>query len=565
MSEREGDPPREPIQKQASFQKSRWPGLIWAVPVAALGIVGWLALQAVLHNGPSVTVTFPVVGGLHGGRTKVKFRGAVVGRVTSVHLAHSLKRMTLHIRFAPQMSGHLGPNTEFWIAGKSVSLAHISTIKTLISGPYIGIKPNRGTLVHHFIGRISPPLLTSQFAGETFTLVTHKLHHISRGSDIYYRHFKVGKVRGFRMTKSGDGFKVFAFIRKPYEKHIHVTSRFWNASAIGIDTKGPEKSVQLTSLPALLIGALAFGTPKGQGASPAAKPGAVFRLYPNRAAALNIPPAAALRYRLVLAGGPQHLERGAPVVLYSRDLGFVTAIKTAYDPQSGRFLTTVQLGLSPKKIPLAKGYRWHKKTLRSQMNALLQRLISQGLRAQVSSQPPILGSQIVKLVMVPKARPAQLVLGPIPTIPATGTTGVTAIITKVNAILTKIDGLPLPAIAHNIHEATQRLALLSRSLQTQQTLKDLHQTMRHIDAITTVAGRQVPGILANIRASARDAHKALHQAQDLLGQGEHTNAAANSASLPKTLAELAKASRSLRSLTNYLDHHPSALLFGKSP
>lgn len=565
MSEREGGLPPEHAQKPASFQKSRWPGLIWAVPVAALGIVGWLALQAILHNGPSVTVMFPVVGGLHSGRTKVKFKGAVVGRVTSVHLAHSLQRMTLHIRFSPQMSGHLGKNTEFWIAGRSVSLTHISAIKSLISGPYIDIKPGRGPIVHHFIALATPPLLTPQFQGETLTLVTHTLPHVSRGSDVYYRHFKVGKVRGLRMTTSGNGFKIFVFIRRPYEKHIHLTSRFWNAGAISVGAQGDEKSLQLTSLPALLIGALAFGTPKGQGTSLVAKPGSVFRLYPDRAAALNIPPEGALDYRIVLPGGPEHLDRGAPVILYGHHLGFVTAIKSTYDPQSGHFMTTVQLGLEPQKIPLTKGHRWHKKALRPQMNTLLQRLISQGLRAQVSSSLPIVGGKVVKLVMVPKARPAQLILGPIPTIPATSTTGVTAIVTKINAILAKIDGLPLPAIAHNIHEATHRLALLSRSPQTQGTLKDLQKTIRHIDNISTVAGRQVPGILAEIRASAKDAHKALHQAQGLLSQGGQTNAAANTASLPKTLAELAKAARSLRSLTNYLDRHPSALLFGKSP
>jgi paraquat-inducible protein B len=36
----------------------RWPGLVWAVPLAALIVVGWLGLSAITERGIDVVVTF---------------------------------------------------------------------------------------------------------------------------------------------------------------------------------------------------------------------------------------------------------------------------------------------------------------------------------------------------------------------------------------------------------------------------------------------------------------------------------------------------------------------------
>jgi paraquat-inducible protein B len=34
--------------EEAVFRPSRWPGLIWAVPIAALAIIAWLGISALL-------------------------------------------------------------------------------------------------------------------------------------------------------------------------------------------------------------------------------------------------------------------------------------------------------------------------------------------------------------------------------------------------------------------------------------------------------------------------------------------------------------------------------------
>ena len=57
--------------RQAVEQPSRWPGWIWAIPIAAVGIVGYLAFQQIAASGPDVTVIFPTGGGIKAGDTKV--------------------------------------------------------------------------------------------------------------------------------------------------------------------------------------------------------------------------------------------------------------------------------------------------------------------------------------------------------------------------------------------------------------------------------------------------------------------------------------------------------------
>ena len=57
----------------AKLQRTRWPGLIWAVPIAALAIVGWLALRSYMAQGPLVTVRFSTIGGIKPDHTVVKY------------------------------------------------------------------------------------------------------------------------------------------------------------------------------------------------------------------------------------------------------------------------------------------------------------------------------------------------------------------------------------------------------------------------------------------------------------------------------------------------------------
>lgn len=556
---REGSP-----ERWASFQKTRLPGLIWAVPIAVLGIVGWMGLHAYMHSGPSVQVRFPVVGGLHAGRTKVKYHRATVGRVTAVKIARSLRYMTLTIRLSGKMKGHLGKGTRFWVAGKTLSLSHISALKSLISGPYIGIDPHEGPLQSHFQGQRKPPIIAAHFRGETITLVTHHLRHIARGSPVYYHHFKVGRVQGLEILPTGQTFHVYVLIHKPYEHFVQPTTRFWNAGAVHITTGAAGIGLQLLSVPALVTGALAFATHPSSG-RPKTATRAVYKIYRSRQAAFNIKPRGVLPYQIIFPGGDHALQPGAAVELEGNRVGLVTRVRSAYNPAQSQLQTHVGITIDPRAIPLVRGYHWHRAHMRQQINTMLKQLIAHGLRAEIGSQTPLIGPHDINLTLVPGAAVAHLIKGPSPIIPSVTSGGVGAIERRVNDILAKINALPLSAIAHNIQKTTRKLAALSQSPQTRETLTDLHRTLSHVDAITASAQRELPGILTEVRRSATNARIALHRARALLAQTPQSNTAADTESLPQTLHALAEAARSLRSLAGYLKRHPSALITGRRP
>ncbi len=72
---------------QAEEKRSRWFGWIWAVPIAALFIVGYLVLRQFNQQGPSVVVTFEGAGGVQADNTKVQYEGLDVGKVEVSQIA----------------------------------------------------------------------------------------------------------------------------------------------------------------------------------------------------------------------------------------------------------------------------------------------------------------------------------------------------------------------------------------------------------------------------------------------------------------------------------------------
>jgi paraquat-inducible protein B len=542
------------------FRPSRWPGLIWVVPLTALAIVLWLGVQAYLRLGPTVTVSFATTGGIQAGQTKVAYRGVTVGHVVSVRMSKSLRTMVATLSFADTMKGHLGRGTRFWIAGKTVHVTNLSSLKALIAGPHIVISPQSGAMVRHFVALARPPVLKNGAEGETLTLRTADPGNLSRGAPITLHHYKVGEVLSIRMAPGGTQFDVYAFVARKYEHLINTRSRFWSAGAIRMDLGGGGPSLHLQSVPALLTGAIDVATP---GPGSATQNGTAFTLYSSAAAARAAPGPHAVAYRVLLPGGPHGLAAGAKVTLEGEPAGVVTAVRAVYDPTAKQITTHARIALEPRLIPRAAGHPWHLDDPAPQMNAMLRSLIAQGLRARRASAVPVLGGELIALDLVAHVAPAALGAGAAPLIPAVGGAGSGQILARLSSILAEIKALPLPQIAHDIDAATQRLAALSASPGTTRTLARLDDVVARLDAITARTDKSWPTILAEVSRSAREAGAALQATRSLLSQRGGAASGPESATLPQALYELTRAARSLRALSDYLSGHPSAVITGR--
>lgn len=547
---------------QAVEKQSRWPGWIWSVPIAALAIVAYLTFQQFAQRGPSVTVIFPTAD-IKADSTKVKYEGMEVGEVESVTFYKDIKHLKAVLRLHADMSGHLGKGTRFWLAGTKPSFSNLSALKSIISGPYIGIEPHPGSRQDQYQGLPQRPVNANDPQGTHFILRTARLGNIDRGSVLYYRDLSVGEVEAKHLDKDERHFQIDLFVHAPFDKLIRANTRFWDAGAARVSMAGGGPRLQLQSVPALLEGAVGFETPAGPDSGSAAKPDTVFPLYESRDAAEHAPDDRAVRYRVVFhaqdAGG---LKAGAPVTLADKRVGSVTESRLQYDPADGQLNTVATLAIEPDTIDLAGGVSWAEDA-KPQMDALLRHLIAQGLRARLGSQIPMVGAKGVQLAFVPSAASATLGAAPVPEIPTGPASDIAGLMAQVNAVAAKIDAMPIDQIADEVHQATQRIATITGSPEITQSLARLDQSLANVEHVTHDASTQAGPLLTELRRTATQAQSTLAAAKGLVGNSGVQTSAPGTASMGDTLYELSRAARSLRALADYLDRHPEALLRGK--
>ena len=138
-------------------RRSWWPGWIWAVPIAAVGIVLWLLLRSISSRGIDVTVTYNDAAGMQPGDTRVMYHGLEVGRVTSVALASDDWHVLVHLDIDRQLAPKINTGTRFVLEGAHPSFADLSSLRALIAGPTIVMVPGPGGAARQFIGTEGGP------------------------------------------------------------------------------------------------------------------------------------------------------------------------------------------------------------------------------------------------------------------------------------------------------------------------------------------------------------------------------------------------------------------------
>jgi paraquat-inducible protein B len=153
-------------------------------------------------------------------------------------------------------------------------------------------------------------------------------------------------------------------------------------------------------------------------------------------------------------------------------------------------------------------------------------------------------------------------------------------------ILSKLDEIDFKALIASLESTVDGIKRTVNSPDLQATIRSLRQTMPKVDEavvnMRNLAGTMndnVKILAADLQQTSGDARLALKQAGDALKQTEETMKRAEAAvtnietlsdldspvnyELEKSLREVSVAARSLRSLTDYLERNPRALIFGK--
>jgi len=523
--------PSESLPPPALRRPSRWQfSLIWLVPLVAALVGASLLVRAWLQAGPTITLSFKSAEGLEAGRTEVRFKDVVIGKVRRIDLSEDFDSVRVRVDLERDAQRVAVDDSRFWIVRPRADFGGISGLGTLLSGAYIGVDIGHSeTRRKAFTALEVPPPVTNDRVGHSFVLRAADLGSINLGSPVYYRRLPVGRIVSYELNPDGRGVNLQAFVDAPYDRFVTRESRFWNASGIEASAGPQGFKLNTQSLVSVLAGGVAFETPES--ATEPAAPGSSFELFGDMAAALAPRDRLLVPVRMRFYQSVRGLAVDSPVDFHGLTLGEVTAIDFEYDVASKRFAADVSARIYPER--LGRAYL----TLRAQTQGetpedVLTRLIGQGLRAQMRSANLLTGQQYIALDFVPREAatlgPAVAGVTQLPTVPGS----FDQIQSQIAAIVAKFDKVPFDEIGRNLNGSLQNADRLLLKLD-QEIAPELRQTLGEARATFDAAGQ----------ALGRDAPLQ----QDLRG----------------TLESVDRAARSLRGLTETLQRHPESLLRGK--
>jgi paraquat-inducible protein B len=558
--------------------------LVWIVPLVALlaGIV--VVVRTLLQTGPLITITFRNADGLEPGRTEVRYKEVVVGRVDKVGLSPDRARVLVKVRL-DKTAAHLAvTDTQFWVVRPRIGTAGVSGLTTLFSGAYIGADAGEsGKAEEHFTGLEMPPLVQRGEPGRSFVLQASDLGSLEVGSPLYYRRMRVGRVVGYALDPQRDSVDVQVFIESPNESLVTQSTRFWNASGIDMSVSAAGLSVNAESIASLIAGGIALAAPPGAAKTAPASSGQRFVLYADRKAALAQPDGTPQRVRMVFSPAMRGLAVGAPVEMLGVEIGQVQTVTMRYDARSQRFPVDVVAEIFPARLGDARAEFMAGRGGAAQSDAMfLKHLVERGLRAQLKSGNLLTGQPYVALEIVAKAPKATLDASlPTPTIPSLpGGSG--ELQPQVSEILERVARIDFEGIGANLEQTLKNASAASGTLQDtlrsagsasgtlQQTLASanaaiqklapqLEKTLASADSAIQQLSPQAQEMLAEVQRSL----KAVQATLDGLDRGVTQADAPLLRNANQTLLEIQRAARALRVLSDYLQLHPESLLRGK--
>ncbi len=550
----------EPVLPRADRRRSRWPGLVWAIPLAALIVVGYLGIQAIAHRGITVTVTFDRAAGARPGETKVLYQGVEAGELVKIVPNQDGRRLDFKLRLLPESKPGLNTNARFWLIGATPNLTDLSSLKAVVEGVAIGYAPGEGgSPTRVFRGLESAPTVLPGDKGTSYRLDAHKLGTVEVGSAVLFHGFAIGKVTEVEFNGEA-GFRLAIFVFRPYDSLIKPGTWFWRSSPVRLAFNGGSVDASLAPASTIFTGGIDVEVPAedtGRTQSPA---NSAFTLYASQDAARQGLSGLAFRYDFAFDGAAGDLEEGAPVTLLGFQVGEVESARLDYHAGTAKPFTAVTALLYSKQLPPAEEAA--PPGTRSATDAQVRRLLRIGFRARLVQTPALVGAASIALVQITGAPPADFVAGGAnPRIPAApGSSNLEDLTSQADQILTKVNHIPLEAIGADLKQVTGRLNALAASPALADSLAHLQHTVAELDETLTEVKPQLGPLMIKLNQTAGDLSGTALAARRLLdsGGGEDAN-------LPRAIDQLSDAARSVRSLADYLDRHPEAIIRGKRP
>ena len=531
-------------------KRSRRPSVVWIIPIVAAVIGGWIAVQKILSEGPTITISFSTAEGLEEGKTKIKYNGVEVGTVTSIILSKDRKNVVATAQMAADSKDMLVEDTKFWVERPRISGGTVSGLGTLFSGAFIGMDIGKSKKERRdFVGLNQPPVVKSDAPGRFFVLESEDLDSLDYGTPLFFRRIQVGEVVAYELDKDGRKISVKVFVNAPYDQYVNAETRFWQASGIDVSLSAKGFSVQTESIVSILIGGIAFETPANAPVLPPAEENTTFKLFSDRTEAMKLPEGEAHDYVLKFEQSVRGLEPGAPVEFRGVKIGQVLSLDVEFDPKTYRFAVPVKIRTYSKLSDLVHsdilkpGANLTEKIFRTSVD----RLVANGYRAQLQTGNLLTGALFVALDIFPDAPKATVDWSQEPPVFPTIPGELQQIQQGVTQLVQKLGKLPLDAVVTKLRS----------------TLATLKAALEDTDKLLKAFGSQVTPELKGALTGARRTFDAAERSLNSLDNSYTGPDAPVQQDLRDALQEVTRAARALRVLADYLERNPSSILRGK--
>ena len=536
--------------------KSKGFSAIWAIPIIAAVIGGWMVFQNLLEEKLVIEVTFKNAAGIEAGKTVVKLRDITIGTVTKVEFSDDLGGIRITLEFEGLKAENVAENTRFWIVKPRIGVGGVSGLDTLLSGAYIEADPpaEPGKPATKFVGLEEPGNYQLGNPGTSFTLKSTELGSLNRGSPIQYRDVKVGQVTRYQLAENSAAVDIEIFIKDPYDKLIRQDTRFWNISGVQIDVGSEGVKVDMASLATVISGGVAFSVTDASSGKQA-RADSVFNLYKSEAEEAEVAEVAFyVPMKLYFANGVNGLLKGAPVEYKGLRLGTVDKIGAEASADKSELITFATIRIEPGRLPGKDSRREESDESRTKaVHQFFDGLAARGVRAQLKTGNLLTGKSLVVLEEFQQTEPTPVKyvngIAIFPTMPeslADVMQKADGIMTKINEILAKVDAIPITMIGNNLEQVTAKL----NKIPVVEIGNNVAEATATIDSIPVTR-------LSNDLAKTLESINALVQSLNA-AQGGVLGVQTREA-----LVEITRAAHALRGMAEYLERHPEALLKGK--
>lgn len=570
--------------------------LVWLVPLVAVVIGAVLLVRSILATGPTIEIEFNTAEGIEAGKTEVRYKEVVIGRVESVALRGDRERVVVKVQLARSAAGVARKDTQFWVVRPRIGAAGVSGLGTLFSGAYIGVDAGVSDEEREqFVGLEAQPYMLRGEPGGSFVLVADDLGSLDVGSPIYYRRIRVGRVVGYTLDPQRDELTVKIFVEAPYHTLVNPRTRFWNASGVDLRLDASGLAIDTQSVSSVLAGGVSFERLTGEGPLASAVDGSRFKLFNDRKEALAPPDGLAVPVRMVFDQSVRGLTVGAAVDFLGVDIGTVRSITLQRDLRRSRFPVEVRADIYPMRLgslrdallrsnpaaaapmpaaPAASGAAGRASPMMSSDpdTAAFARLMAQGLKAQMRTGNLLTGQLYVALDFFREGEAAAANPAPVASRDRAGGGSKDARARRAErraqlaaqlAAEAEAQGvLTLPTVPGTLSELQPQVAQIVQRLSRipfEDIGKGVQGTLAQASGAISRLTPDAQRSLAEVQATLQRAQTAL----DRLDRNLLDESAPVQRQTEQTLAEVQRAAQSLRVLADYLQRHPESVLRGK--